>query len=404
MPGSGGPIERTSITPMSSPSGGSYYVDREAVERKRRFVLAGDQCHRLQLEMRALAIEQKAAVQTWNVQLVELQIPPAALPESLEEREQLARSMQQHVAQVRSDLQTATTAARRESIASALSAAFVRSTRPRKNEPAEVVSAAKEPRDTPHETQLAELLRLAERAAPLNDEAIDAYVSELIERIPSISHSQMEKEVLSLRLSVQEATERARELERIQERRTRVLESLDGHVSPEVDELRKEIARVPVGTELSRDIEARARKAIDSARRREDATFTLDALRQGLQHIGFSVGPEFTTAVSDPSGAIVDLPGWSSYGVRVQESGGRLGFNVVRYGELDDAQAPPDAQAEAEWCDGLDRLATALQDLGVDLSLHRREEPGSLPLQVVDARTRPTKARRRPTLKQKRDR
>lgn len=370
------------IPTMSGPKSSSYSVRSMELERQRKLRSVQDGCRRLVSELSAVVGEVAAAVQTWGIAPLSIVVPSSPMPVTAAECEVLATDLQEIIEKARSELHDATTSANKDSIAALLGGAFTALAVP--DHPTK--SRSMEQSDSRDTTRIERRLStLVESAASLGDEQLNSQISQLIEKVPRLGEARLEMEFMSVQLAVQKATDARAEIEHRRDRRSKLLASLDGFASETIDHLRVLVLEAGLNTDLSPDIGRRVAGAVDDARRHEDAAFAVAAIESSLENIGYAVGDGFTVSVASPSGTIVPLPGRSDYGVRIREEQGRFDFNVVRFGDGQDQQAR-DLDAETSWCQDLEKLRVRMERAGVAMPVERRNDPGSVPVQVLDRR------------------
>lgn len=168
--------------------------------------------------------------------------------------------------------------------------------------------------------------------------------------------------------------------------------------------LRQELEQVSSGeTMLSEALRNDAEVAMAAAER----TYAGDVLRETLERLGYDVQEGFDTLFDQGGETFFQHPSWGEHHVRVSVDTrrARLNFNVVRYGDAEQAtddQIGRDKEIEESWCDKVPALLSELEGRGVAIDLIKQQAPGAVAVQVIeDDRLKPNTARKRAAAKGK---
>lgn len=132
------------------------------------------------------------------------------------------------------------------------------------------------------------------------------------------------------------------------------------------------------------DLDAMANSALKSAEQ-EKATLIL---KEALSELGYVVGEDFETSFA-AGGGYFQKPEWGDYHCRLTLDAERERasmFMIRAEGETAtvlDQSNDRDREMEVRWCDELPALLTRLGEKNLVVDLHRRMEPGSVPMPVL---------------------
>lgn len=132
------------------------------------------------------------------------------------------------------------------------------------------------------------------------------------------------------------------------------------------------------------DLRAKAAEALSAGRR----DFAMAALTESLQELGYDVGEAFETTLAT-QGATFQREEWGDYhaAIRLDAPEEQLSLRIVRACDTGEpatsAQVAADAAMEERWCAEVPQLLNLLREKGVDVDLHKKIEPGAIPVQVV---------------------
>ncbi len=248
------------------------------------------------------------------------------------------------------------------------------------------------PRDAGEDGETGESLALvAARVAGRLDARATDDVAKRMERLaiavgeesnPAVARRTVEV----LRREVQQANEQveqeiARQAE-LNELRSRLSEL----PSERTTEIRSAVDAVDrLGGAVTEALRAEAEEAIAAARKDAERVLVLTALQGSLRELGYEVGEEFETLISERGFADARQATWRGYAVRVRSvsHADSFRFTVVRGKGSDPRQRTRDIEVEEEWCSDFRKLREELAAEGIDLDMTQEVPPGSMPVLVA---------------------
>jgi hypothetical protein len=155
---------------------------------------------------------------------------------------------------------------------------------------------------------------------------------------------------------------------------------------PETDQLRSRIAdlithRVEA---VPPDLPAAVEAAVSSADDEADRQCVVAAMRKALDHLGYVVGPEFSTGLLGRPSVAYARNGSTRYGVkiRLEPDHSRFSAQAVK-SDAELSSREQDAAAEREFCTAINEVVKLAKQDGVDIAFDTRARAGEFPIQQV---------------------
>ena len=363
---------------MSGPKCGAYRVVSAEELARRRLAAATDRYERSAASLAALDVDLGAAISTYGP--LSVSIPRASRPLGNEasDWERAADELERGLESSRHHFEEAVAAARVRQFAAM--AASITSSLPR-----EAAHLRRAKTAAPDEEEIARVLgRMPLEATEHGTTRCEALAKHWRE---ATVEQQRDQILIAIRLVVQDEQDRAHLIASNRRKVESLYRELDGLVGPPVEVVRGLLKGLDLAQPLPGDLERRAQEARDLAQAGQDRAYVLAAAAQALADLGYSLGPDFITAVPD-KGGLIDLPHSGRHGLMVRERNHQLLMNVVRYDESGEREPADDAHSEELFCQDFSMLRARLRDQGVRLDMLRAEPPGSRPVQVLRRRPR----------------
>ena len=354
----------------------------------RRLRAARDRLNRASYDLEQLRLEIEAAHRIFGRRFTELPKARRAAADDVAAIEEAASTLETEISAGRARLEAGVLEVQQAEMAQALGASLQRTLAD--PTPIAATPASKESR---LDLNLVEIL--AGASVELEEHELETIGLHLEAATQAGSRSGQLIEINSAKLVIQRANDKQKTIERERGLRAALDQSMDGYRSERLDLLRSQLRHTPIDSELPTSFAMDVEQALAEALAAEEASYVADATVDILQSLGYSVGDEFATAVTDANGAVVGIPTHAGYGVRLRSDSGRLFFNVVAWSESSSRNPETDQLVEEEWCDDFEQIMLGLEESGVSTQVIKRTAPGATAVMTIDADRKPAKGRKR---------
>lgn len=140
-----------------------------------------------------------------------------------------------------------------------------------------------------------------------------------------------------------------------------------------------------------RPFDANLETKVTTAIRAAEQARATDILKEALSELGYVVGEDFETAFTD-GGGFFQKPEWGDYHCRLTMDAERERATVFMVRAEGETATPigqsseRDREMEATWCAELPALLDRLGEKNLVMDLHRRMEPGAVPVPIIKRR------------------
>lgn len=362
---------------MSSGSGAYEVENRRRLQRERAAARARAQAARAELIRRQAAVEQ--AGRSAGMRLLR-SVPgddasTAELTAWSERAEATAGELAREVARQRMARQAAALVEHLQAVASSGPAV-----------PA--AGAAPTPKSSPSTSPPSGLIaRVEEVVARLDPDATDAergQVDAAAEAVLRPGGLPPETLLVQLKQRVRRVDEAAATRRQDQTAAQRLLVSLEGLDGPEVDEERRLLDRVIVGTTpLTSGDRARVAGVRERAIAAEDRRYLAERLADALGALGYETGVAFVEALSAEGSAYAPVAGAPQRAAELRLVRGRYHYRLVH--TEPDVDPSDDTAGEVELCKAMGHASARLAEHGVGLTADEHHPSGTAPLEYVPA-------------------